>query len=320
MGLRRAATLLLTCCAASIVSTQSWADEFFPLRDENPLTRGFYLPLPSDSRADAGASFSATLLVTNTLNVENDPHETLLVDGESDALNLTYENSLASSWRYRLTLPIIHDSGGFLDPAINAWHRWFGFATGFRQEFPNNKIDYSYAGQGLIDLHQAQTHIGDLAGEVGWYAADDAHRTLSLWGGLEAPTGSVSGLTSDGAWDGALWGHAAWRWTHWQLAGELGVTEPFGDELFAGSGHRISAFGRVALTRSLGSAWSLRAQLDGQTGHIEDSDSRFLGRDLQFSIGMVRRLTGRWHLEFGLVEDAAVNTAPDITFFLGVRN
>jgi hypothetical protein len=35
---------------------------------------------------------------------------------------------------------------------------------------------------------------------------------------------------------------------------------------------------------------------------------------------MVRRLKGRWHLEFGFVEDAAVNTAPDITFFVGVRN
>jgi hypothetical protein len=30
-------------------------------------------------------------------------------------------------------------------------------------------------------------------------------------------------------------------------------------------------------------------------------------------------LSGRWCIEFGLAEDAAVNTAPDITFFLGLR-
>jgi hypothetical protein len=303
-----------------LIAGECRAEEFFLVRDENPLTRGFYLPLPSDSRADAGAVFSATLLVANTLNVEKDPHETLLVDGESDTLNLTYENSFSSSWRYRLTLPIVHDSGGFLDPAINAWHRWFGFESGARPFFPNDKLNYSYAGQGTLNLQHAQTHIGDLAGEVGWYAADDAHRSVSLWGGVEAPTGSVAGLTSDGAWDAALWAHGAWRWTHWQLAGELGVTQPFGDQLFAGSGHRTAGFGRVALTRSLGSAWSLRAQLDGQTGHVEDSDSRFLGRSLQLSLGMVRRLKGRWHLDFGFIEDAAVNTAPDITFFLGIRN
>jgi hypothetical protein len=310
----------LPCIAAALLARQCLADEFFLVRDENPLTRGFYLPLPADSRAEAGASFSATLLIANTLNVENDPHEKLLVDGESDTLNLTYENSLSSSWRYRLTLPIIHDSGGFLDPVINTWHRWFGFNSGNRPFYPNNKLNYSYTGQGVIDLQHAGTHIGDLAGEVGWFAADDAHKTLSLWGGVEAPTGSVAALTSDGAWDGALWAHGAWRWTHWQLAAELGVTEPFGDELFAGSGHRTSGFGRAALTRPLGSAWSLRAQLDGQTGHVEDSDSRFLGRSLQLSVGMVRRLKGRWHLDFGFIEDAAVNTAPDITFFVGVRN
>jgi Protein of unknown function (DUF3187) len=315
--LRRA---LLPCIAAALLPRQCLADEFFLVRDENPLTRGFYLPLPSDSRAAAAAGFSATLLISNTLNVENDAHEKLLVDGESDTLDITYENALSSSWRYRLTLPIIHDSGGFLDPAINTWHRWFGFDSGNRPFFPNNKLNYSYTGQGVIDLQHAGTHIGDLAGEVGWFAADDAHKTLSLWGGVDAPTGSVSALTSDGAWDGAFWAHGAWRWTHWQLAAELGVTEPFGDELFAGSGHRTSAFGRAALTRSLSSAWSLRAQLDGQTGHVEDSDSRFLGRSLQLSIGMVHRLKGRWHLDFGFIEDAAVNTAPDITFFVGVRN
>ena len=296
------------------------ADEFFLVRDENPLTRGFYLPLPADSRADAGAAWSATLLIANTLNVESDPHETLLVDGESDTLNLTYENSLSSTLRYRLTLPIIHDSGGFLDPVINTWHRWFGFDSGSRPFFPNDKLDYSYTGQSVINLQHAGTHIGDLATEVGWFAADDAHRTVSLWGGLEAPTGSVSALTSDGAWDGALWAHGAWRWTHWQLAAEVGVSQPFGDELFAGAGHRTSAFARAALTRSLGSAWSLRVQLDAQTGRVEDSESRFLGRSLQLSTGLARRLKGRWHVDFGFIEDAAVNTAPDITFFVGVRN
>jgi hypothetical protein len=306
--------------AAVFFSDRCPADEFFLVRDENPLTRGFYLPLPSDSREGAGASFSATLLIANTLNVENDPHEKLLVDGESDTLDLTYENSFSSSWRYRLTLPIIHDSGGFLDPAINTWHRWFGFDSGNRPFFANNKLNYSYTGQGVINLQHAQTHIGDLAGEVGWFAADDAHQTLSLWGGVEAPTGSVAALTSDGAWDGALWAHGAWRWTHWQLAAELGLTQPFGDELFAGSGHRMAEFARAAVTRMLGSRWALRVQLDGQTGHVDDSDSKFLGRSLQLSVGMVRRLKGRWHLDFGFVEDAAVNTAPDITFFVGVRN
>ena len=123
----------------------------------------------------------------------------------------------------------------------------------------------------------------------------------------------------DGAWGGALWAHGALRWPAWQLAGELGVAQPFGDEIFAGAAHKTSLFARFAATRALGTNWSLRAQLDGQTGRVEDSMLRFLGPSLQLTVGAARRLSGRWRVEFGFTEDAAVNTAPDITFFLGIR-
>jgi Protein of unknown function (DUF3187) len=310
----RAAALAILCASAA-----AHADEFFQVRDENPLIRGFYLPLPSDSRSSDALNLSATLSISNTLNVENRAGENLLVDGESDALRLSFEDSLYQSWRYRLTIPVIHDSGGFLDSAINHWHRWFGFNPGNRPFYPQNELVYSYSGKRNIDLSQPQTSIGDISGELGWYPIDDAHRTLSLWGGLEAPTGSVSKLTSDGAWDGALWAHGALRWPQWQLAAEFGVAQPFGDEIFAGTAHRTSVFARFAATRALGSAWSLRAQLEGQTGRVQDTAIKFLGPSLELTVGAVRALGNRWRIEFGFAEDAAVNTAPDITFFLGIR-
>jgi hypothetical protein len=31
-------------------------------------------------------------------------------------------------------------------------------------------------------------------------------------------------------------------------------------------------------------------------------------------------LKGRWRIDMGFAEDAAVNTAPDITFFLGIHD
>jgi hypothetical protein len=322
-GPRRAAwpgaALLLAIAAQLLGSGKLRADEFFLVRDENPLIRGFYLPLPSDSRLTDGQSLSATLAISNTLNVESRPHESLLVDGESDVLELTYENSFGQSWRYRFTAPLIHDSGGFLDSAIASWHRLFGFPQGSRAFFPKNQIIYSYAGRGNLDITQSQSGIGDISGELGWYPVDDAHRTVSLWSGLEAPTGSASKLLGDGAWDGAVWAHGALRWPKWQLAGELGLAQPFGDEIFGGAAHKTSVFARVAATRAVGSLWSLRAQLDGQSGRVEDSDIRFLGPSLILTVGAVRRLGDRWRLEFGFAEDAAVNTAPDISFFLGFR-
>jgi Protein of unknown function (DUF3187) len=320
VGARRAAAALPALAGLLLtVSGAARADEFFPVRDENPLIRGFYLPLPSDSRLTDGQSLSATLSLMNTLNVENRPHESVLMDGESDTLRLTYENSLFQSWRYRFTVPIIHDGGGFLDSTIADWHRWFGFNQGNRPFYPKNEIVYSYSGLGKIDITQSQTGIGDISGELGWYPIDDAHRTVSFWGGLEAPTGSVSKLTGDGAWDGAVWAHGALRWPKWQLAAELGLAQPFGDQIFAGNAHKTSVFARFAATRALGAQWSLRAQLDGQSGRVEDSDIRLLGPSLELTIGAVRRLGEHWRLEFGFAEDAAVNTAPDITFFLGIR-
>jgi Protein of unknown function (DUF3187) len=312
---------MVTAAMVSLTTTGGLrAEEFFATRDQNPLLRGFYLPLPSDARSGEGAAFSATLLVSNTLNVESNSHESLLVDGESAVLDLTYENALSQNWRYRFTVPIVHDSGGVLDSVIDAWHEAFGFSRGYRPFYPKKQLDYSYLGASSIELNHPQTSLGDIAADLGWYAADDARRTLSLWAGLKAPTGNVSNLTSDGAWDGAMWVHGAARWPKWQIAAELGLAQPFGDEIFAGLAHRSSLFARFAATRAAGAAWSLRAQLDAQTGHVAGSELRFLGPSLQLTLGAARRLRGRWHLEMGFAEDVAVNTAPDITFFLGIRD
>jgi hypothetical protein len=296
------------------------AGDFFPTRDENPLVRGFYLPLAAESRGDAGAVFAATLSLANTLNVENAGHESVLVDGESDTLRLSFADSLSTHWRYRLTLPVIHDGGGFLDSTIDAWHRWFGFQSGYRPFYPQGRIDYSYSGFGVLGVHEAHTGLGDLSAETGWYAVDDANRTVALWGGLAAPTGSVSHLTGDGAWDTALWAHVAQRFARWQLAAELGVAQPLGDELYEGHGHRTSGFSRLAATYDLNPAWALRAQLDGQTGRVADSAARLLGPSLQLTLGAAVRVSSGWRLEFGFAEDAAVNTAPDITFFLALHD
>ena len=307
--------LSLTLLAADVAR----GDDFFRVLDENPLVRAFYVPLPADDRLADGAVYSADLSISNTLNVEERAGESLFVDGESDTLRLSYGNSLRGDWRYRLTLPIVRDSGGFLDTTVDTYHQIFGFDRGNRPYYPKNQLDYAYSGRGHVDVSHDQTDIGDIAAELGWYAVEDSGKTLSLWSGVTAPTGSVSKLTGDGAWNGAWWAHGALTWSRWQLAGELGVAQPFGDEIFDGFAHKTSVFGRAAVTRSVGSHWSLRVQLDAQSARVNDSQLRLLGPSLQVDVGAVRRIGKRWRIEMGFQEDAAVNTAPDITFFLGIR-
>jgi len=306
-------------CLAAVFASQVGAEEFFPTRDENPLLRGFYRPLASDTRADAGPVLAASFSIMNTLESEKRSGQQLLVDGESDTLRLSYEDSITRDWRYRVTVPVIRDSGGWLDSSIDSWHRLFGFNRGSRPYYPRSQLVYFYSGKTQVALQEPRTSIGDVAAEAGWYAADSATRTVSFWGGVEAPTGSRLRLTGDGAWDAALWGHAARRWQKWSLAGELGLARPLGDEVFAGAAQMTSAFGRIAATRSLSAVWSLRAQLDGQTRRVTGTDLRFLGPSAQFTVGAVRQWR-RWRLQMGFAEDAAVNTTPDITFFLGIHD
>jgi hypothetical protein len=191
------------------------ADEFFLVRDENPLIRSFYLPLPSDSRLADGVNLAATLAISNTLNVESRTGENLFVDGESDALRLTFENSLYQSWRYRITLPIIHDSGGFLDSAIDHYHRWFGFNPGFRPDYPHGQIIYAYSGKGEIELTHSGTSIGDISGELGWFAIDgaDSRRLPVPWRNSPA--------TAHGTARSGLITHCAGRPGNWLRSLEL---------------------------------------------------------------------------------------------------
>jgi hypothetical protein len=298
----------------------SHAGDLFPVRDENPLLRGFYLPLPSEARVGDGPLFAATLSVGNTINVEARDGENLFVDGESTTLRLNVDRPLATDWRYRVTAPIIHDSGGILDTTIDSYHQLFGLPRGPRPAYPKNQIRFFYSGVGHVELDRPQTSLGDIAAEVGWYGLDRPGRTLSLWGGVEAPTGSADKLTGDGAWDGAVWAHWAMSSARWQFAAEAGVAEPFGDAVFEGAAHRFSEFARAAVTRSIAAAWSLRVQLDGESRRVNGTQLRFLGPSLQMTAGAVYRWRHRWRTELGFSEDVAVNTAPDITFFVGIHD
>jgi len=301
------------------------AQEFFQNKDENPLLRGIYLPMPSDLRRDAAAGLAATLSAENTINVEDRGSEHLFVDGEALSLRLAYDARLGSDWRYRLSLPVTHDSGGALDSVIERWHAWFGLQRGARPYHPRNQLSYAYSGNpsfpdNSLLLNRPQTSIGDLAAELGWFAHDDASHTLSLWGGIEAPTGQAANLTGNGAWDASIWAHAAKRYSRWHFAAELGAVQAFGDQLFGGAARRPSVFARGAATWIAGPTWSWRLQLEAQSARVKDTQLRFLGPAIVLSAGADVRLSGRWRLQCGFTEDAAVNTAPDVTFFIGVRH
>ncbi len=294
------------------------AGEFLSVRDENPLLRGVYLPMPVQSAAGDGTALEGTLAVENTINAEARGAESLFVDGEALLLRLSLDAPLAPRWRARLSLPLVRDSGGALDGIIDRWHGWFGLPRGDRPVYARDQLRLSYQGAVTIDRRESHSGIGDAAAEIGWYAVENPGRALSIWAGVEAPTGSARDLTGNGAWDAGLWVHAALRGKRWQGGLEAGVLRPFGDDLFGGQAKRASMFGRAAAGYSFSQAWILRVQLEAQSARLKDTQLRFLGPSLVGSLGLERR-AGPWSVQAGFSEDAAVDTSPDVTFFLRIR-
>jgi Protein of unknown function (DUF3187) len=315
--------VLRVLAIASGLVLPGWAGaaDFFSIRDENPLLRGLYMPLPA-TREHSAYSWSATLALTNTINVESRAAEQLFVDGESVELRLIGAGSVATDWQYRIVIPIIRDSGGSLDHTIEGWHRFFGLPQGARPLYPTGQLRYFYSrgGAPIMSRVQPATGLGDIDLEAGWAPAMNGTWQLSIWTGLEAPTGSASKQTGNGAWDAALWVNAAWSHARWHLAAEIGVARPFGDDLFAGDATRGTAFQRIAATWSANERWSLRAQLDAHSSRVAHTELRFLERSLAAALGAALTTKHGHVVEFGFAEDAAVNTAPDVSFFVSWRD
>lgn len=307
----------LVCAFAAAPAAR--AGDWLAVKNENPLLRGLYLPMPVVSRLGDPAAAAAALGIANTTNIQAHGSERLLMDGEAAVLHLSYDTRVAERWRMRLSLPLVEDSAGRLDSIIDRWHGWFSLPRGSRRFRPRNQLDYDYQGVSRLSLTRAHTGIGDAAVEAGWYAVEDARRELAFWGGLEAPTGSARELTGDDAWDASLWVHAGWYRARWRFGAEAGVLQAFGDELFGGKARRTAAFGRAMAGRTLGSDWLLQVQLEAQSARIHDTGLRFLGPSLLGSAGLMRRIGRRWEIQGGFAEDLAANTAPDFTLFLGVR-
>jgi len=264
------------------------------------LIRGFYLPLPKRyARSTDGQSLSATRR-SQYLNVESRPHESVFVDGESDVLRLTYENTLWQSVRYRSPCRFIHDSGGFLDSAIDRWHRWFGLNPGNRPFYPRMKSCTPIPGRAMSISHSPKPVSATCpATSAGTPSMMRTARVILGWPCRHPPVR----VQADRGWCVGWRRVGAWRprWPKWQLAAELGLAQPFGDEIFAGHAHKTSVFARSAATRAHRVPVVLRAQLDGQAAASQTATSDCWGEPGS-DIGAVRRLGDRWRLEFGFAE------------------
>jgi hypothetical protein len=314
--------ILLLALAGALVPASRAAAQMLPVRDQNPLTRAAYLPLPAapDAAGDGRSGFAAGLQWSNTVNVAAGAAEQMLVDAETVEADLSLSHG-AGAWQLRATLPVIHRGAGVHDGFIDGWHRFFGLPQGDRPTRARNLYAIDYQRAGLAPVHgESGSALGDLALEAGRPLVAGAESRLEGWAGVELPTGSRGHLTGNGALDAAAWLAGETRLSGvWTLAGRAGLSTLGGDAAAGLPYRRVLGFATCAASWSATEQLAAVLQLDYHSAIARGSDVNFLGRAVALTIGGRYRLASGAVFEAAVVEDVEVDHSPDVTFHVGLR-
>ncbi|MCQ3934035.1 MAG: hypothetical protein DPW23_03985 [Gammaproteobacteria bacterium] len=309
--------LLLAMAAPSAMASSDAGDSArLPMTDRGPLNGVIGVPDGWTSAAMPAADISWS--VVNNAVGQQSSHESLLFDGETQALVLRAGRRFGRRLSLGLEVPWLSHGGGFLDRFIDSWHDGLGLDPGIRPELPTGDLHYSYLRDGvqLLNLQHQASGLGDLTTSAAWALAGvDASSKLPLvelttdiqWG-----TGDADDLTGSGSTD---------------IAAGLAVRAPAGGRL--GWSLRAGLLWPGAVDAALpavagqvyyyeGSlSWRLVPTLDlvvqvlGHSGTWQ-SDLKLLGgHSLQLGAGGHWRFGKHFGLRFAVFEDLRVDSAPD---------
>ena len=295
------------------------------VKNLSPVTGLFGLPSQRVAATQAPKTFDLALhtsiashYVTDTGSLEG-----LNLDGESLRFALEVRYGLADNWDIQLELPWMEHSGGHLDSLIEDWHSLWGMSDGGRSDAPRNQLDYRYGGpDGSFALLDDASGAGDITVSLNhaFYTDDKAAASLAL--GYKFATGEEDDFLGSGAEDVFL----ALRFSGVHLAdlplswhGQLGYLRAGDSDVLGAAQEKDLWFAGLAVDWAVADTVSLIAQLDMHAAPL-DSDLTALGDDaVLLTLGVRWQFARRWSLGLNFVEDARVETAPDITFQASLR-
>ena len=112
------ASALAACCALAPLAAFSQSE---PLQITN-LSARFLRAIPAQRSVNTarGFSWAASASLSNHFTMENEGEESLLLDGQTDALTLSLRYGLPQQWDVEVTVPWRHYSGGLLITSFRA--------------------------------------------------------------------------------------------------------------------------------------------------------------------------------------------------------
>jgi hypothetical protein len=267
--------------------------------------------------------WSSSLAITNTLNVESSANESIHLDYENYRLNLSYQYGLNDNWNIKFDLPVIYQSGGFLDSSIDHWHDFFGLPEANRPFVARNQynIDYTSQGQALIKLDETNTSFGDLQITAAYKLIENETTAVSVWTSLKLPTGNKNKLTSNGVTDISAWLALNQKLTDsWLLNLNAGAAILGADDYQDIPLSDYAVYGHVMLGWLLNDTINLKAQLQGHTSYYDKSQLKILGSTYLITFGGTIKIKNCHYLDIAMSEDIKTGGSPDASLLISWRS
>jgi len=310
---------------AHLLASSNSADFYpFETREQNlfNLIHGQALPTNASLNKESQGSWTSSLAITNTLNIESNSNEDIYLDYEAYRFNLSYQYGFNHHWNLKVDVPLIYQGAGVLDSTIDSWHKFFGFPRGHRPYVENNHYDiqYTYQSQSLLNLDESSTSLGDIQIAIARSIMEDTNTTISLWTGLKLPTGDEARLTSSGAAD-----ISAWLALNRQLTNSWVINMNAGAVVLGGSNYRNIPLSEYALYGHLMLGWlasddiSLKMQLQGHTSYYDQSQLKILGDTYFLILGGTITFDRCNQLDIAMSEDINVDASPDASLLISWR-
>jgi hypothetical protein len=284
------------------------------VRNLNPLVSIF--GLPAWDTVPIGTKLGVTAEVANHYRFSLVGNERLMLDGETVRTNFAFTHGFATGWSLGVEVPYYRVSGGFLDDAIDGWHSAFGMPDGGRNARPEGELLYSF-GEPLAPsfvLTEPQTGVGDTQLKFARLIGSD--QGFVVQASVKLATGDETMLAGSGSSD---WAVTLLR-TRPLLARKRAAGYYWGVGFVRAGDPEVVDFDANTWvpTAIIGGNWQLlpefgfRGQIDVH-GAFYDSQLEEIGETaIQATFSAFRRTGQRGQVEFAVVEDLNVSTAPDV--------
>jgi hypothetical protein len=286
------------------------------VRNLNPLVAIF--GLPAWDTVPIGTRLGATVEVANHYRFSLEQNERLMLDGETVRTNVGFTHGFASGWSLGVEIPYYKVSGGVLDDFIDGWHSAFDLPDGGRNARPEGEFLYAF-GEPLAPayvLTEPQTGIGDTQLKFARLIGRD--QGFVVQASVKLPTGDEDMLAGSGSSDWSLTllrtrpllGRRRAAGYYWG-AGLMRIGDP---QLIDFDAKTWVPTGIVGGSWQVLPEFGLKGQLDMHAAFYDSPLEEIGETAIQATLSAWRRMGQRGQIEFAIVEDLNVSTAPDVVF------